>query len=57
MICGQTLKRWRAVIPEQVNLAGEQVSGDIATVFVKVKEGDAPEHPNRLRSSWSTERG
>lgn len=32
-----------AVIPEQVNLAGEQVSGDIATVFVKVKEGDAAE--------------
>jgi hypothetical protein len=32
-----------AVIPVQVNLAGEQVSGDIATVFVKVKEGDAPE--------------
>ena len=32
-----------AVIPEQVNLGGEQVSRDIATVFVKVKEGDAPE--------------
>jgi hypothetical protein len=32
-----------AVIPEQVNLGGEQISGDLATVFVKVKEGDAPE--------------
>jgi hypothetical protein len=29
--------------PEQVDLSGEQVSGDIATVFVKVKEGDKPE--------------
>jgi hypothetical protein len=36
-------EKMAAVIPEQVNLAGEQVSGDIATVFVKVKEGDAPE--------------
>jgi hypothetical protein len=32
-----------AVIPDQVVLNGEQISGDIATVFVKVKEGDAPE--------------
>ena len=38
-------EKMAAVIPEQVNLAGEQVSGDIATVFVKVKEGDAPEQP------------
>ncbi len=29
-----------AAIPEQVNLTGEQVSGDLATVFVKVKDGD-----------------
>lgn len=36
-------EKMAAVIPEQVNLAGEQVSGDIATVFVKMKEGDAPE--------------
>jgi hypothetical protein len=36
-------EKMAAVIPEQVNLGGEQVSGDIATVFVKVKEGDAPE--------------
>ncbi len=36
-------ERMAAVIPQQVNIAGEQVSGDIATVFVKVKEGDQPE--------------
>jgi len=32
-----------AAIPEQVSLGGEQVSGDIATVFVKVKEGENSE--------------
>jgi hypothetical protein len=32
-----------AVIPVQVDLSGEQISGDIATVFVKVKEGEKPE--------------
>jgi hypothetical protein len=37
-----------AVIPEQVNLGGEQISGDIATVFVKVKEGDAAETPQPI---------
>ena len=36
-------EKMAAVIPEQVNLAGEQISGDMATVFVKVKEGDKPE--------------
>jgi hypothetical protein len=35
--------RMAAAIPEQVNLGGEQISGDLATVFVKVKEGDDPE--------------
>ncbi|HYU98521.1 MAG TPA: hypothetical protein VE977_06815, partial [Pyrinomonadaceae bacterium] len=30
-------------IPLQVELGGEQISGDIASVFVKVKEGDKPE--------------
>ena len=30
-------------IPVQVELGGEQISGDIATVFVKVKEGEKPE--------------
>lgn len=36
-------EKMAAVIPEQVNIGGEQVSGEIATVFVKVKAGDAPE--------------
>jgi hypothetical protein len=36
-------ERMAAVIPEQVNIGGEQVSRDIATVFVKVKEEDKPE--------------
>ncbi len=30
-------------IPVQVELGGEQISGDMATVFVKVKEGEKPE--------------
>lgn len=33
------------VIPPEVTLTGEQISGDVATVFVKVKEGDKPEAP------------
>ncbi len=36
-------ERMAAVIPEQLNIGGEQVSRDIATVFVKVKEEDKPE--------------
>ena len=36
-------EKMAAVIPETVDLGGEQISGDIATVFVKVKEGDQPE--------------
>jgi hypothetical protein len=36
-------ERMAAVILEQVNIGGEQVSRDIATVFVKVKEEDKPE--------------
>jgi hypothetical protein len=36
-------ERVAAVIPEQVDLGGEQISGDVATVFMKVKEGDNPE--------------
>ena len=32
-----------AVIPVEVNITGEQISGEAATVFVKVKEGDGPE--------------
>ena len=36
-------EKMAAVVPEVVNLGGEQISGDMATVFVKVKEGDEPE--------------
>ena len=36
-------EKMAAVVPESVNLGGEQVSGDSATVFVKIKEGDEPE--------------
>jgi hypothetical protein len=36
-------ERMAAIFPEQVNISGEQVSRDSATVFVKVKEGDKPE--------------
>lgn len=32
-----------AAIPEKVDLTGEQISGDLATVFVKVKDADAAE--------------
>lgn len=36
-------EKMSAAIPLTVNITGEQISGDAATVFVKVKEGDAPE--------------
>lgn len=36
-------EKMAAVIPEQVTLNGEQISGELATVFVKIKEGDKPE--------------
>ena len=36
-------EKMAAVIPVEVNLGGEQVSGDVATVFVKVKDGEKPE--------------
>ena len=36
-------EKMAATIPVEVNLGGEQISGDLATVFVKVKEGDKPE--------------
>jgi hypothetical protein len=36
-------EKMAAVVPIQVELGGEQVSRDIATVFVKVKEGENPE--------------
>ena len=36
-------EKMAAAIPAQVDLGGEQVSGEVATVFVKVKDGDKPE--------------
>jgi hypothetical protein len=36
-------EKMAAVIPLQVDLSGEQVSGDVASVFVKVKEGENKE--------------
>jgi hypothetical protein len=36
-------EKMAAIIPAEVNLGGEQISGDLATVFVRVKEGDQPE--------------
>ncbi len=36
-------EKMAAVIPADVVLSGETISGDLATVFVKVKEGDKPE--------------
>src|SRR5215208_824206 len=35
-------EKMAAILPDQVNLGGEQISGDLATVFVKVKEADKP---------------
>lgn len=34
-------EKMAAAIPEKVDLTGEQISGDLATVFVKVKEADS----------------
>src|SRR6266536_4080404 len=36
-------EKMAAVIPEKVDLTGEQISGDAATVFIKIKEEDTPE--------------
>ncbi len=36
-------EKMAAVIPNAVNITGEQISGDAATVSVKVKESDGPE--------------
>lgn len=36
-------EKMAAILPDQVDLGGEQISGDLATVFVKVKEADKPE--------------
>jgi hypothetical protein len=36
-------EKMAAILPQQVDLGGEQISGELATVFVKVKEADKPE--------------
>jgi hypothetical protein len=36
-------EKMAAILPEQVNVGGEQISGDLATVFLRVKEADKPE--------------
>jgi len=36
-------EKMAAILPLQVNLGGEQISGDLATVFVRVQEADKPE--------------
>jgi hypothetical protein len=36
-------EKMAAAIPADITLIGEQVSGELATVFVKVKEGESPE--------------
>jgi len=50
-------ERMAAAIPDKVDLSGEQISGDAATVFVKVKESDSPEQPEpvaliRVDGAW-----
>jgi len=50
-------EKMAAVIPEAVNISGEQISGNTATVFVKVKEGDNPEQSEpitlmRVDGAW-----
>jgi len=50
-------EKMAAVIPEAVNIAGEQISGETATVFVKVKEGDNPDQSEpislmRVDGAW-----
>ena len=35
-------EKMAVVLPDQVELGGEQISGELATVFVKVKEADKP---------------
>ncbi len=44
-------------IPEKVDISGEQISGDIATVFIRVKEGDSKEKAEpvtliRIDNNW-----
>ncbi|HEU4478149.1 MAG TPA: hypothetical protein VFR80_06495 [Pyrinomonadaceae bacterium] len=41
-------EKMAAQIPEQVKITGEQISGDIATVFVKVKDEAAKDQPEPI---------
>jgi hypothetical protein len=50
-------EKMAAAIPADITLIGEQVSGDLATVFMKVKEGESPERSEpiplmRLDGVW-----
>jgi len=46
-----------AAIPDKVDLTGEQISGDSATVFVKVKESETGEQPKAEPLSLILESG
>ena len=50
-------ERLASAIPEKVNISGEQISGEAATVFVKVKDDDNKEQAEpvaliRLNGKW-----
>lgn len=50
-------ERLAAAIPEKVNITGEQISGEVATVFVKVKDDDNKEQSEpvtliRIDGKW-----
>lgn len=50
-------ERLAAEIPEQVNISGEQISGDMATVFLKIKDADNKEQAEpvsllRIKGVW-----
>ncbi|HKR62050.1 MAG TPA: hypothetical protein VJS64_20345 [Pyrinomonadaceae bacterium] len=41
-------EKMAAAIPEQVNISGEQISGEIATVFVKVKDDENKDQADKI---------
>jgi len=41
-------ERLATAIPEKVNISGEQISGETATVFVKVKDDDEKEQAEKI---------
>ena len=50
-------ERMAGAIPDKVDINGEQISGDSATVFVKVKDADSPDQPEpvtllRIDGNW-----